>query len=647
MPGRTLGGIIAILLLLLLVVELVRVQQANRLAERIEARDGFLAGEIATRLEQSPVLVRRLASELAKHSEGWRSGASGPTTGAPALAERPPPRPSIGRHGGTLVSPLYANPDSFNHVSASGLTSFWVTMHVLEPLFFRNAFTNAADPVLASSWEVSPDGMTTTVSLRRDVYWSDGEPLDAGDVLFTYEAIAHPSVQSYSKKIFEYDMGDGRIEHVRVERIDDHTVRFEQPLPYAAFYTRLYHPIVPEHVLRPMLERGEFSSAWGVGTDPSLIIGTGPFLIESYLPGEEVLLRRNPRHWRRDVLGQRLPYLDRLRLPIIEDLNAGRIAFLAGELDILPQHYMSGASYSEIATEAKGRGFEVIDLGPAWAYTYLVFNENTTLDPKTGEPRLSPYRLAWFRDSRFRRAVAHAIDRSAIVEECYDRLAFPIYSVYNQACGRFHNPHVTRYEHDLEQARSLLAQIGLTDRDQDGIREDADGHRVAFTITWWERVEAFKCVVRLLQERLRQVGIEAHSNLVGARDYSAKVFNTFAWEVLLGEDSGGAIDPAGQDPFWSSTAGYHIWFPAQESPSTPWEASVDRLFLEASAERDEARRLALLYEFQDIIAREAPLIPIVSEQSFAARRGNVENFMPSVLEPNAIYNAFEIWLSEE
>jgi peptide/nickel transport system substrate-binding protein len=432
-----------------------------------------------------------------------------------------------------------------------------------------------------------------------------------------------------------------------MQMIDEFTVRFHQPLPYVAFLAKLHHPIVPEHRLRPALERGEFSSTWSIGCDPSEVVGTGPYRLESYRPGEEVVLVRNADYWRRDRSGQRLPYLERVRFRIFEKEDTAQVAFLGGELDILPPEFITGEVYSELKREASSRGFRLIDMGQSVGFTYLVFNQNLKRNPRSGQPYLPEHLLGWFRDARFRRAVAHAIDREAIVASCYDSLAAPVVSVYNRACGKYHNSAVPLIPFDLDRARALLDEIGLEDRDGDGVREDRAGRKAMFTITWYRRSEALECLVRIVRERLDRIGIQALSNRIGDREYEEKLFSTYEWEVLVGQESGGAGDPMGADRLWSSREDYHMWFPRQAEPSTAWERELDAIFLAASTEPDELRRLELLYRFQEIVAREAPLIPIAIDKSFAAVDQRIENFFPRVIEPTSIYNIYEIWKRPE
>ncbi|MBK9383197.1 MAG: ABC transporter substrate-binding protein, partial [Planctomycetes bacterium] len=551
----------------------------------------------------------------------------------------------IGRRGGVLTLPIPREPDSFNYVSARTLVSFAIGMQIFEPLIWRNLWTLGPEPRLASSWEVSPDGHVWTVHLRRDARWSDGEAFDADDVLFTVEAISHPAVFSYSKKDFEYAMPDGSVQPLRVEKVDAHTVRFVQPLPYAAFWEKLRHPILPEHALRAALERGEFSSTWGPATPPEQIVGTGPFVPARVRPGEEVVLRRNPHHWRRDARGTALPYLDEVRFRVVEDEGAARLRFLARELDLLPREYLEGEHYAEIAAEAEGRGFRLVDEGQDVAYLYLVLNQNTG---SAGKPAPVAEPLGtWMRTKEFRQAIAHAIDREALVRDCLDGLGHVVWSVMNRACGKYHTPELRRYEHDRAKARALLDGLGLVDRDGDGVREDAQGHRAQLTITWYRRSSSYECFLERLRQQLAEVGLRVYENRVGDRSYDEKLFSTFEWEALFGRETGGFFEPMGSHPMWSSSGGFHIWFPLQAQPATPWEARIDALLAQASLERDEGRRLACMHEMQRIVAEEAPILPLVVEHAWSALRNDVHNFRPGVIEPNSVWNLYEIFRAAE
>ena len=154
------------------------------------------------------------------------------------------------------------------------------------------------------------------MKLRPNILWSDGVPLTAGDVVFSFRAWSQQT--------------GGRLPPPRA--IDPLTV--EITLPFAAGLRLLDAlPIVPRHKLEQALEDGTFAQAWRSTTPPSEIVGLGPFVIADYKPGERLTFSRNPHYWRKAEDGTGLPYLDGLVLEVVSDRNSELQQLEAGQLD--------------------------------------------------------------------------------------------------------------------------------------------------------------------------------------------------------------------------------------------------------------------------------------------------------------------------
>ncbi len=615
-------GLLAVAVLLLLVL----LRQQQRLAEAQRALRGR---------------VEAVERAIAKGARAQPGDGTGPTARASGPPEGAAP-PLLGKKGGVLRVPLATPPDSFNPITAKSLAGFFVSLFVCEPLTELDPITAEPVPVLAESWEPSDGGLAWTFRLREGIRWSDGVPLTADDVVFSIETLLDPRVASYSAQEFRYPTERGE-RAVSVEKLDERTVRFRQPVPFVAFPNKLaFKAIVPKHRLAAARERGEFQTTWGVTTSPAEIVGTGPFLLERHDLGSAVVMRRNPLHWRRDAAGQSLPYLDGVTWVICESPDAALLQFQAGKLDLLTGGNGLGIRGSDVELLRRGEGsgdYRLVDVGPGVDFTYLTFNQNPGADPRTGKPYVDPAKLAWFRDATFRRALAHCVDSEAIVQNVYNGLAVPADSVYARGTGRFHNPDVTPHPYDLARARALLDSLGLRDRDGDGVRESGEGAPLEFSVLHSGRRSAEEeGILSILLDRFAEAGVRARPRRVDPNGYARAIFDTFDWEAALGSDSGAASDPKGIDPLWCSSGPYHLWFPRQERPSTPWEARIDEIFRLASLEFDRDRRLSLLHEFQEIVARECPVILTVQRQTVFAVRDPLENFRAAPAEPNPIKN---------
>jgi peptide/nickel transport system substrate-binding protein len=236
------------------------------------------------------------------------------------------------RYGGQLVLSASSDPKTFNDILASETSSSLVTGILFEGLTSTDPFTLKVIPNLAQRWEVSTDGLIWTFYLREDVLWHDGMPFSADDVVFTFkDLIYNPQVPSSSKDIFTIN---GKI--FDVQKVDEHTVRFILPARFAPFLRSMAQSILPKHRLQQSVKEGKFTFTWGINTPPHEIIGTGPFYLDEYRPGERMIFKRHRHYWKRSPKGQQLPYLDKLVFLIMPDPDASLLKFIDGELDSIP-----------------------------------------------------------------------------------------------------------------------------------------------------------------------------------------------------------------------------------------------------------------------------------------------------------------------
>ncbi|MYI56148.1 MAG: hypothetical protein F4062_03825 [Acidimicrobiia bacterium] len=233
---------------------------------------------------------------------------------------------TVGSHGGGLTVVTISEPLTFNLAVSNDAGSSSVLGYLFEGLTETSWLTDEVEPALAESWESSEDGLTWTFHLRRDVRWHDGEPFRARDVDFTFNRIIYnDEIPSSARSTFEFrhfEDGSWQTDRMTVAALDDHTVQITLPVPFAPFLRTLGTAIYPAHLLARHVDDGTFVSTWDIDTDPTQIVGTGPFTIASYEPGAQLVLHRNPDYWLTDAAGNRLPYLDEITRVIVEDLEA-------------------------------------------------------------------------------------------------------------------------------------------------------------------------------------------------------------------------------------------------------------------------------------------------------------------------------------
>ena len=537
----------------------------------------------------------------------------------------------IGEYGGSLTFATVAEPLTFNLALASDTGSSAVLGNLFEGLTDISWLTGEPQPNLAESWDVSADGLTWTFYLRRDVRWHDGEPFTARDVEFTFnEIIYNEDIPTPDRAAFTFrlldDDGEWREAPMTVTAIDAYTVQCALPVSFAPFLRSMATAIYPQHILQPHIDAGMFAEVWDIDTDPAEVIGSGPFLIEQYVPEERIVFRRNPDYWMTDADGNRLPYLDRIVQLIVPDLESELEAFRSGLADT---HGALGEEYAELEPLQEEENFTLHRRGPNFGSNFLSFNMNPGANPDSGEPLIPPKRLRWFTTLAFRQAVAYAIDKERIIDEVQHGLGYPQWSSVSPAAGAFHNPDVRTYEYDLERGNSLLDELGWTDRDGDGFREDEDGNEIAFSLATNTQNSVREQVTSIIHEGMQALGLNVTFELKDFGELVGQLTGSYDWEAIVIGFSGGP-DPYGGIVMWHSSEAFHVWHPFQPEPATEWEAEIDDLYIRGSQELDHEVRITHYHRAQEIVAENVPLIYTTHAERLNAVRNVFGNTTPTL-----------------
>ena len=539
---------------------------------------------------------------------------------------------AVGQPGGSLNVATISEPLTFNLALANDASSTGILGYLFDGLTETSWLTDEVEPSLAESWEHSEDGLTWTFHLRRDVTWHDGRPFTAHDVDFTFnrliynDDIAASSRASFQFRVFDEESGTWRESPMTVTALDDYTVQCVLPAPLATFLRTMGTAIYPKHILEPHVDDGTFASVWDIETDPAEIIGTGPFTIASYVPGEEIVLRRNPSYWLKDAAGNTLPYLETIEYTIVEDLAAELARFQAGEADI---HGVLGEEFAALEPLQADGDFTIHRRGPAFGTTFLGFNMNPGTNPETGEPYLAPEKLKWFQNVQFRQAVAHSIDKDAIIEDVLHGLGYPQWSSVSPAAGDFHNPDVRRYPYDIARANRMLDDLGWVDTDGDGVREDDAGNPISFTLVTNTGNTVRSSAGEIIHQGLTAIGIGADYQLIDFGVLVGQLVSTYDWEAMIIGFTGGS-DPHSGIGFWHTSEALHLWYPNQPEPATAWEAEIDELYIKASQELDRDQRVAYYHRAQAIAAENVPVIYTTLSERLTAVRNVFGNTTPTL-----------------
>jgi peptide/nickel transport system substrate-binding protein len=567
-----------------------------------------------------------------------RSVASYPLPDPPLIADCEP-----GILGGRLVIAEPGDPKTFNPITANESSSEDIYRFFFAALLGDDPITQELEPGLAESWTNSPDGKTWTFKLRKNLRWSDGEPLTADDVVFTCnDVIYNPAIDNVTRDALTVD-GKKFI----VTKVDDLTVQVVTPEIYAPFLEGFGAgvPILPKHILAKTVADGTFSSAYGINWNPKDIVCSGPFVIKEYKPAQYILLERNPYFCETDKKGQRLPYFDNIVFTIVPDRNAISLRFLSGECDV--HDFIYANEYDHFKTASANGKFQLLEPGIGMETDFFWFNENTNVNTKTGQPLVDPKKLKWFRNVKFRQACAYAIDRDSIIKSIFSGRAVANYGFVTPGNKKWYNPNTAQFPHDLAKARALLKEIGIEDRDGDGILEDADGNQIEFVFnTNIENNSRNKAAV-LIQADLRKLGFKVIFQPVEFNTLIHKIDDTYDYDCILMGLAGGGADPAFHANTVKSDGYTHQWFPRQKSPSTDWEARLDDLMNAQVKTLDFAERKKDFDEVQTIIAEQQPLIFTVTPFYYGAARSDIGNLRPTALSYHRVsWNAEELYFKK-
>ena len=544
---------------------------------------------------------------------------------------------SVGTPGGRLVVALRSEPKTLNPAVAMDDASLTVIRRMMADLLHIDRHSQEVEPALAKAWSRSPDGLRYRLELREGLRFSDGHPVDAGDVLFSFEAYLDPETPSPSRGLL---IVGG--EPIRARRVGSRSVEFELAKPYAAG-ERLFDSlmILPEHHLRPALEAGRLGEAWGLATAPTEIAGLGPFRLRERSAGQRIVLERNPHYWKVDRAGNRLPYLDEIVFVFVPGEDAQVLRFLSGATDVIDS--ISPKSFSLLEREQRRRGLDLRDLGPGLDISFLFFNLND-LSPEEHPKRVE--KQAWFRSRAFRRAVSAAIDRQALLRLVYRGRATPLWSNVSPGNRFWFNPSIPEPPRSVERARELLRSAGFR-WDPEGRLRDSAGVPVELSIATSsgnpERLE----MATILQNDLQELGMEVRVAPLEHRALVDRVTRTFRYDAAILSIGGGDADPNPQMGLLVSDGNLHLWRLGGQSPLGPWQAEIDRLMRQQLTVLEAADRKRLFDRVQALMAENLPAIFLVSPNVLVGARKELGGFRPAVLRHSTLWNAEQLFWRDE
>jgi peptide/nickel transport system substrate-binding protein len=476
-----------------------------------------------------------------------------------------------------------------------------VQSYVLESLIIRNPDTLEWEGLIAKSWKISDDGLVISFKLREDVNFSDGEPLTAEDVVFTFDFIMNEVIQAPRDRAYLE-----KIQNVKANGKYEVVFTFKEPY-FEALSLAGGMSILPEHFYSAYLkEPQKFNESKG------LLLGSGPYRLvdpKNWTPDKgNVELVRNERYW-----GDVQPSYNRVLWKIIQNDSARLTTYRNGDIDSYsarPVEYQQLKKDAQII--AKSQNFEYMP--PVVGYSYIGWNQE-----RAGKPTR-------FADKRVRQALTYLTDVNRVIKDVFLDYAEPAVSPFSKA-SKQHDSALQPYKFDVDKAKALLREAGYEDRNGDGVLEDKSGKPFEFKLTYLESNEDTKRMVLLLRDLYARAGVRMipfpQEWPVMLENLDKKDFDA----ITLGWTSG--IETDLYQMFHSSQASSKgDNFVGYKNPA------LDKLIDEARRTVDEGKRMPLWQQTERILYEDQPYTFLMRRQSLLFVDKRIHNLQMTKLGLN-------------
>ena len=543
----------------------------------------------------------------------------------------------VGKFGGTFVSSTIGEgPKTFNPFNTKDNISAQMSEIMYDGLVTTDVVTGKTIPKLAKSFSVN--GKEYIVNLRHGLKWSDGKPITADDVVFTWQNIIFDGFGNTSTR--DSVMIDGKLP--TVEKIDDYTVKFVTPEPFAPFLRMLSSPIAPKHIFQPAVSRGReyFDGFLSTNTNPKEFVTSGVFRLKEYVPAQRVVFERNPNYYEINKDGKKLPYLDKLVYLIVGDINNQVLKFEGGELDEIS---LQGANVARFKEMEKHSDFSVFNIGPDTGTMYLSMNMNNRKNEK-GKYYVDQKKQVWFQDKNFRQAVDYAIDRKNMVFNIANGLGYPLFTP-ETLNSIFLNKKLKPYDKNIEKSKELLKKSGFT-WDKAGHLIDKFGNHVEFDLYTNAGNTEREAIGVMVKQDLEDLGMKVNFKPIEFNSLVNKLMASLDWDMVIMGFTGSPLEPNGGKNVWLSDGTLHIFNQRLErdanSPRYAFEKRIDYLYTQGALATKFEDRKKYYDEYQAIVYDEKPLIYIYSPIRIVALRKKFKNIYPTSLG-GVTHNIEEIW----
>ena len=543
----------------------------------------------------------------------------------------------VGVFGGELVvSTIGEGPKTFNPCNTKDATSSSMAGLLYDGLLTTDSKTGEVVPRLAKSYEIS--GNDYIINLRRGIKWTDGKPITAEDVIYTYKEIVFAGLGNTASR-------DGMMingELPKLEKVDDYTVKFTTPKPFAPFLRQLSYPIVPKHYFKPYSDKGDsvFNSFLNPDTPPGQIVSNGAFKLKKYVAAQRVVFERNPDYYMINTENKKLPYLDKLVYLIVGDTNNEILKFEAGEIDVLS---LRGSNVARYRIKEPDSDYRIYNLGADTGTLFLVINLNNRKNSE-GKWNVPLHKQKWFRNRDFRAAVDWAIDRTGMVRNIAQGLAEPLFTA-ESLNSIYLNRYIKGHPQDKSVSSEVLEKAGFTLKDRK--LYDSDGVRVEFDLYTNAGALERESIGVMIKQDLEDLGMKVNFKPIEFNSLVNKLSNTNDWDMAIMGLTGSPLEPHDGKNVWTSYGPLHLFNQRPQKygrdDRLDWEKELDSIFEEGALKLSFEERKPIYDRYQTIIYNQKPVIYLYSPIRITAIRKKFGNIFPTPLS-GLLHNPEEIYI---
>lgn len=472
----------------------------------------------------------------------------------------------------------------------------WILSNLYDTLLLPTDDGRGVQPGLASAWQVSPDGLTVTLTLRPGIRFSDGTAITADDVKWSLDRARNPHDGIWNSLL-------GALGEVRIAAADTVVLRLRHPDPAILPLLSVFNSaIMPQHQFEAAPGATDAEKAVAFSGHP---VTSGPFVLTSWVHGATMQLRRNPYYWRPGADGRPLPYLDGIRFEVIPDDATRILRVQSGELD--------GAEMIPFSRVAELRADPRLSLAlfPSTRLDYAVLNVRPTLTGNIANPLSLP---------AVREALNDAVYRRGLIRIVTHGIGMPMTSYMSRATPLHVDvPGADRF--DPVQARALLRQAGYP-------------HGFSATMQILAGNEDEIEIGTALQEMWREIGVDLHLQQLDMASITA-LYRAGKYTMRLSIWTDDIADPG-------EITSYFVYTPVTGAQHSGWHSTdAERLYLASSTELDRGRRAEEYAQIQALY-EDGPIVRLYETPYAVLLRRAVHGFLQLPLGNNVFSAA---WLA--